>query len=165
MPRCCAATLLLSDWRCEYPCRPCDGRRPHIGAAPVLPRGYPKKAPQEAHAVLLLAEPWPSVLARGRSASQRAEACCVPIAKGLTRHGLRHAHSTIMEELRTPPKLMDERMGHLDGSVSARYSHVTRGMRKRLLAGLTELWEASLEARRAMCPRSPVAVLDRLLRT
>jgi hypothetical protein len=68
-----------------------------------------------------------------------------------------------MEELGTPPKLMDERMGHEDGSVQARYSHVTAGMRSQLLDGLTRLWLAALDARRAMSPRSPVAVLDRLL--
>lgn len=58
---------------------------------------------------------------------------------------------------------MDERMGHIDGSVSARYAHVTPGMRRRLMAGLTEQWEAALEVRRAMCTHSPVAVLDGLL--
>jgi hypothetical protein len=68
-----------------------------------------------------------------------------------------------MEELGTPPKLMDERMGHEDGSVQARYSHVTPAMRMRLLEGLTELWEAAMDERRALASRSPVAVLDRLL--
>ena len=68
-----------------------------------------------------------------------------------------------MEELGTPPKLMDERLGHEDGSVQARYSHVTAQMRRRLMAGLTQLWEASLDARAAINPHSPVAVLDRLL--
>ncbi|MFF4735042.1 LacI family DNA-binding transcriptional regulator [Streptomyces sp. NPDC001262] len=131
---------------------------------PAATGWYPKKAPQEARPVPLLAEPWPGVPARGRNASQRAEACWVPIAKGLTRHGLRHAHRTIMEELGTPPKLMDERMGHEDGSVQSRYTHITSGMRQNLMQGLTELWEASLDARLAMCPRSPVAVLDSLLR-
>ena len=37
-------------------------------------------------------------------------------------------------------------------------------MRRRLLDGLTELWEAALDARRALSPGSPVAILDRLLR-
>ena len=58
---------------------------------------------------------------------------------------------------------MDERLGHGDGSVQARYSHVTPSMRRQLMDGLTQLWEASLEARAAMNPHSPVAVLDRLL--
>lgn len=61
------------------------------------------------------------------------------------------------------PKLMDERMGHEDGSVQARYTHITPEMRRRLLDGLAEGWEAALEARRAMHSRSPVAVLDELL--
>jgi len=43
-----------------------------------------------------------------------------PIARGLTPHGLRHSHRTNMEDLRTETVLMDERLGHLDGSVSAR---------------------------------------------
>jgi integrase len=86
------------------------------------------------------------------------------IAPGLTPHGLRHIHKTVMEELGTPAKLMDERMGHEDGSVQARYSHVTAAMRRQLLDGLTGLWEAALDTRRALSPGSPVVVLDRLLR-
>ncbi len=70
-----------------------------------------------------------------------------------------------MEEIGTPKVLMDERMGHIDTSVSADYAHVTDSMRGALVRGLTELWEASLDARRAMHPSSPVPVLDALLRT
>lgn len=73
----------------------------------------------------LLAEPWPGIPARGRGASQRAQTCWTLIAPGLTPHGLRHTHKSIMEEVGTPPKLMDERLGHDDGSVQSRYSHVT----------------------------------------
>jgi hypothetical protein len=69
-----------------------------------------------------------------------------------------------MEGFRTPPKLMAERMGHIDGSVQARYSHITRQMREELLVHLTTEWEASLDARLAMCPTSLVAVLNDLLR-
>src|SRR3546814_3745016 len=54
-------------------------------------------------------------------------------------------------------------MGHLDGSVQARYSHVTDAMRERLMLGLTEVWEEALDARLAMHPRSAVGALDRLL--
>lgn len=50
-----------------------------------------------------------------------------------------------------------------DGSVQARYSHATATMVQRLMDGLTELWEAALDARRELAPGSPVAVLDRLL--
>jgi hypothetical protein len=69
-----------------------------------------------------------------------------------------------MEDLGTERVLMDERMGHIDGSVSARYAHVTRGMRERLMLGLTGQWEAALDARLALCPTSPVRVLNDLLR-
>ncbi len=87
----------------------------------------------------------------------------MPTAPGLTPHGLRHTYKTLMIELGTPATLMDAQMGHEDGSVQIRYSHITSGMRQRPLDGLTELWTAALEARRAFSPRSPVAVLDRLL--
>jgi hypothetical protein len=59
---------------------------------------------------------------------------------------------------------MDERMGHEDGSVQSRYDHITAGMRRALMMALTETWEGSLNARRAMSPGSPVAVLDALLK-
>jgi integrase len=91
---------------------------------------YPKEAPQEARPVPLLGDPWPGVPVRGRNAQDRADACWLPIAKGLTPHGLRHSHRTHMEDLGTEKVLMDERMGHIDGSVSARYAHVTPGMRQ-----------------------------------
>ncbi|MFE6025610.1 LacI family DNA-binding transcriptional regulator [Streptomyces niveus] len=132
---------------------------------PAASGWYPKKAPQEARPVPLLGEPWPGVPVRGRGATSRANACWLPIAKGLTPHGLRHTHRTMMEDLGTEKVLMDQRMGHIDGSVSARYAHVTAGMRQRLTLGLTQRWEAALDARRAMCLTSPVRVLDRLLRS
>ncbi|MFK0173987.1 LacI family DNA-binding transcriptional regulator [Streptomyces sp. NPDC090306] len=131
---------------------------------PAVSGWYPKKAPQEARPVPILGEPWPGIPARGRGATGRADACWLPIAKGLTPHGLRHTHRTMMEDLGTEKVLMDERMGHIDGSVSARYAHVTIGMRQRLLLGLTERWEGALDVRRRMCPSSPVRVLDRMLR-
>ncbi|MFD7951823.1 hypothetical protein ACFV1Z_12245, partial [Micrococcus luteus] len=131
---------------------------------PAVSGWYPKKAPQEPRPVPILGEPWPGVPARGRGASNRADACWLPIAKGLTPHGLRHTHRTMMEDLGTEKVLMDERMGHVDGSVSARYAHVTSGMRKRLMFGLTEQWETALDARLATGPTSPVRVHNELLR-
>ena len=131
---------------------------------PAVSGWYPKKAPHDTRPVPVLGEPWPGVPTRGRNASGRADACWVPIAKGLTPHGLRHSHKTMMLGLGTPAKLMDDRLGHLDGSIQGRYSHVTQEMRDRLLDGLTAEWEASLDARLAMCPRSPVGALDELLR-
>ena len=131
---------------------------------PAATGWYPKKAPHEAHPVPVVADPWPGVPVRGRNASRRAQVCWLPVAPGLTPHGLRHTHKTLMVELGTPAKLMDERMGHEDGSVQARYSHVTAEMRRRLIGGLSDTWESSLDERRRLGPRSPVAVLDVLLR-
>ena len=106
----------------------------------------------------------PGTLVQGRKAETRATTCWVPIAPGLTPHGERHSHKMHMEEMGTPKVLMDERMGHIDGSVSARYSHVSDEMRTRLLEGLDRNWYAALDARLAMSPRSSVAVLDGLLK-
>jgi hypothetical protein len=61
-------------------------------------------------------------------------------------------------------KLQDDRIGHADGSVQARYAHITALMRGRLMQDLTEQWMAALRVRLAMSPRSPVAALDWLLR-
>ncbi|MFD3757481.1 LacI family DNA-binding transcriptional regulator [Streptomyces sp. NPDC058622] len=131
---------------------------------PATTGWYPKKAPQEPRPVPLLGDPFPGIPVRGRNAQGRADACWTAIARGLTPHGLRHSHRTHMEDLGTEKVLMDERMGHIDGSVSARYAHVTPGMRRRLMAGLTQQWEAALDARLAMRPTSPVRALDTLLR-
>ncbi|KUL28376.1 LacI family DNA-binding transcriptional regulator [Actinoplanes awajinensis] len=131
---------------------------------PAATGRYPARAPHPGHPVPILGEPWPGVPVRGRGAAARADACWVPVALGLTPHGLRHTHKTLMEELGTPSKLMDDRMGHDDGSVQARYSHITDGMRRRLLEGLTEMWQDALETRRRFAAGSPVVVLDRLLR-
>ncbi|MGW9068089.1 LacI family DNA-binding transcriptional regulator [Streptomyces yangpuensis] len=131
---------------------------------PATTGWYPKKAPQEPRPVPLLGDPFPGIPVRGRNAQGRADACWTAIARGLTPHGLRHSHRTLMEDLGTEKVLMDERMGHIDGSVSARYAHVTPGMRQRLMAGLTQQWEAALDARLSMTPKSPVRALDALLR-
>ena len=118
-----------------------------------------------ARPVPVTAEPWPGVPVRGRNAATRADACWLPIAPGLTPHGLRHTYKTLMVELGTPSTVMDDQMGHSDGSVQARYAHATADMVRRLLDGLTAAWENALEARRQLSPGSAVAVLDGLLRT
>jgi hypothetical protein len=68
-----------------------------------------------------------------------------------------------MQELGVPAVPQDERMGHEDGSVQARYSHVTAATRRQLLVELNENWDRALAARRGLAPRSSVATLDRLL--
>jgi len=119
---------------------------------PAATGRYPKRANQDEHPVPLLSEPWPGVPVRGRNASGRADGCWIPIAPGLTPHGLQHTHKTLTVQLGIPPVLMDERLGHLDGSVQARYSHVTGEMRLRLLSELSTLWEGALARRRVAAP-------------
>ncbi|NML55701.1 LacI family DNA-binding transcriptional regulator [Streptomyces sp. R302] len=132
---------------------------------PAASGWYPRRgAADPARPVCVVMESWPGLVVKGRYSADRADACWAPIEARLTPHGLRHSHKTMMEDLGTPRVLMDERMGHEDGSVAAGYSHVTDSMRLTLMAGLTGLWEAALDARAAMCPTSPVAVLDGLLR-
>ncbi|WP_432010122.1 LacI family DNA-binding transcriptional regulator [Streptomyces cucumeris] len=131
---------------------------------PAASGWFPKKAPYERRPVPVSGGPWPGLPVRGRSSAGRAEACWVPIKSGLTRHGLRHGHKVLMDELGTPKVLVDQRMGHIDTSVSANYSHVTTEMRVRLCEQLTEVWEAALSARLALCRTSAVPVLESLLR-
>jgi hypothetical protein len=140
------------------PTTPPKHLRPHAGdEAGQAGRGAGKEPGEEP-------EPWPGVPVRGRNAAVRAELRWLPIARGLTPHGLRHTYKTTMVELGTPPTLMDDQMGHSDGSVQANYAHATAEMRQRLIDGLTAVWQAALDARRRLSPGSPVAVLDRLLR-
>ncbi|MEU4172156.1 LacI family DNA-binding transcriptional regulator [Streptomyces sp. NPDC026665] len=131
---------------------------------PAATGWYPKKAPADAHPVPVTASPWPGVPVRGRGAAARAEACWLPIKDGLTRHGLRHGHRTLLEELGVPKVLIDERMGHEDGSVSALYTHITDSMRASMVDALTEVWTRSLDERLALAPQSAVPALDALLR-
>jgi hypothetical protein len=130
---------------------------------PAVTGFYPRRAPNPKHPVPLLAEPWPGIPVRGRGASNRAEASWTPIAPGLTPHGLRHSHMVMLDEFRTPSVLIEERFGHLNGTVSARYKHVSQDMRAELLANLTVLWNKTLDERLVLNPRSPVAALDNLL--
>ncbi|MFC1410453.1 LacI family DNA-binding transcriptional regulator [Streptacidiphilus sp. N1-12] len=126
---------------------------------------FPSRGPgHEEHPVAVVeADVWPGKPVTGRYSADQAEVSWLPVALGLTTHGERHCHRTWMEDLGTRKVLMDERMGHIDGSTGGRYAHVTQGMRDRLMAGLTEMWEESLTARLAISPRSRVQVLDVLL--
>lgn len=100
---------------------------------------------------------------RGRRRPTDAVSCWAPICPGMKAHGLRHSHRTLLEELGTPKVLMDDRLGHADASVSARYSHVTSGMRERLMGALQEEWKRTLGRRLSMGAPSPVGVVEGLL--
>ena len=92
-------------------------------------------APQLARPLPLLADPFPGRPVRGRNSSEPAEMCGVPIAVDLTPHGLRHSHRTNLEEAGIRPVLIDERIGHDDGSVRRCYTHITQAMRDGGAAG------------------------------
>lgn len=130
---------------------------------PAASGWFPKKAPQPRRPVPLAPDPWPGTPVRGRNSQGRATMNWLPVAAGLTPHGLRHSHKSLMAELRTPEVLSHERLGHELGGIAGLYSHVTPAMRKELMDALTQCWQQALDARAAMSPHSPVAVLDRLL--
>jgi integrase len=130
---------------------------------PAVSGWFPAKAPQPRRPVPVAAEPWPGKPVRGRNNQGRAEACWLPVAAGLTPHGLRHSHKSLMDELRTPGVLSHDRLGHKLGGIAGIYSHVTDGMRQELVGRLTERWDQALDARLALNPRSSVTVLDGLL--
>ncbi|WP_433719513.1 LacI family DNA-binding transcriptional regulator [Actinoplanes sp. CA-051413] len=121
---------------------------------PAATGRYPAKAPKVARPVPVTADPWPGVPVRGRNAADRANVCWLPIAQGITPHGVRHTYKTLMVGLGTPATLMDDQMGHSDGSVQARYSHATADMLRQLLGGLTGVWESG--AGRSALTTSPV---------
>ena len=131
---------------------------------PAATGWYPRRAPKEAHPVPVLADPWPGVPVRepervvpsrgmlaahrARTHPTRAEAHAQDVDGGARYHAEAHGRTT-------RPR---GRLG------AGPYSHVTPGMRSQLMAGLTQLWEASLDARAAISPHSPVPVLDELMR-
>jgi hypothetical protein len=78
-------------------------------------------------------------------------------------HGLRHSHQTWMIEDGIPEVLRHDRLGHQMKGIQATYSHVSPPMREELRRALQHRWETALDERIAMCPHSPVALLDELL--
>jgi integrase len=131
---------------------------------PAVSGWYPGKGREPRRVVPVSAGPWPGVPVRGRGNANRSDACWVPLAAGMTRHGIRHAHRSWMAEYRTHEVLSHDRLGHELGGIAGVYSHPTQPMRDELMAALTVAWEQSLDARLALCPVSEVPVLDRLLR-
>ena len=109
-------------------------------------------------------DPWSFVgTGKGRRRPTDPAGVWEPVREGMKVHGLRHSHRALLEDLGTPKVLMDERMGHSDATVSARYSHVTAAMRTRMCEALQEQWAAALEQRKATGVESPVALVRDLL--
>jgi hypothetical protein len=90
-------------------------------------------------------------------------ACWLPVVPGLTFHDLRHSQKVWLIEAGIPEIAQAERLGHRIGGVRGIYSHVSEPMRVEILVVLQRLWDEALAARFAMCPTSPVSVVDQLL--
>ena len=59
--------------------------------------------------------------------------------------------------------LRHDRLGHQMPGIQATYSHMSQPMRGELKRALQGRWETALGERAAMCPRSPLPILDRIL--
>jgi integrase len=92
-----------------------------------------------------------------------AGAGVLAIKPGLVPHGLRHGHKTWMIEDDIPEVLQHDRLGHEMDGIKSTYSHVSQSMRENLKRVLQTRWEAALDERAKLSPRSPVGVLDELL--
>lgn len=90
-------------------------------------------------------------------------ACWLPVKRKVTPHGLRHSLKTWMAEDGIPEILAEQRLGHDIPGIRGLYVHVSDRMRQDLTAALQARWEEALQARAAICPCSPVPVLDELL--
>ena len=55
-----------------------------------------------------------------------------------------------------------DRRGHALQGMDRVYTHVTTEMRQQLCAALEDLWQTAIKERRALSPRSNVALLDNI---
>lgn len=94
---------------------------------------------------------------------KRAEWGWLPVARGLTPHGLRHSLRTWMEESGVPHVLAEAQLRHELGGIDV-YRHVTDGMRAEYRDKLQGAWDEALQRRGELHPTSPVRVVDALLR-
>lgn len=118
-----------------------------------------KSSPE--HPVWLAGE-WPGATVV-RYTAKRAEWCWLPVARGLTPHGLRHSLRTWMEEHQVPHVLAEAQMRHEQAGIDV-YRHVTEGMRADYRGQLQAAWDEALQRRGELHPGSPVRVVDALLR-
>ena len=68
-----------------------------------------------------------------------------------------------LEQAGLPKVIQMDRRGHALQGMDRVYTHVTTEMREQLCAALGDLWQTAIKDRRALSPRSNVALLDRLL--
>lgn len=89
----------------------------------------------------------------------------LPIDEEMSPHDLRHWHSTLIHG-QTPPKLRDDRMGHVSPDMRGmrgRYTDILAQWRTDLRGFLQGVWDEALAERAWFSLHSPVAVLDELL--
>lgn len=110
-----------------------------------------------------MAGEWPGTRVTGRYAARKAGWCWMPVAAGLTPHGLRHSYRTWMEGSRVHSVLAEAQMRHELRGVDV-YRHVTGDMKDELRGLAEEAWEEALTRRLEMAGGSPVPFVDRLLR-
>jgi hypothetical protein len=110
-----------------------------------------------------LAGDWPGTRLRNKGSQKRAEWCWMPVAQGLTPHGLRHSARTWMEENGVHHVLAEAQMRHEQQGIDV-YRHVTDQMRQEYRGRLEEAWDEAVQRRLEMAPGSPVRVVDALLR-
>jgi integrase len=130
---------------------------------PAATGWYPQRKPQPARPVPVAVGPFPGVPVRGRNAHGRAQACWVPLLPGATPHSCRHGRETCMDNHGVQKVLRDLVMGHRTAGMEGLYAHITPESRAALIAADESDWNASLAARAAISPHSPVDVLDALL--
>jgi integrase len=69
----------------------------------------------------------------------------VPVAPGLTFHGLRHSHKTWLIDAGIPEIAQARRLGHtLNDDIQQLYSHVAANVEHRLLTALEDQWHQAL---------------------
>ena len=162
------------------PCRGCDGRHEAANSRPAKlviadattwpgipvaawPPAQPSTTADPAGADLRTGYQPP----RGRGIPAIPDdtplACWLPVKPGLTVHGLRHGHKTWVAEDGIPEILAEQRLGHEVPGMRGLYAHASARMRDDLKHALQARWEDSLRERAAICPHSPLPLLDELL--
>jgi integrase len=117
--------------------------------------------------VYVTSQPWPGVPIRKGSrrakAADLADGTWPDLTGHIKPHDYRHTHATWLEDAGLSKVIQMDRRGHAMPGMDRVYTHVTTGMRQRLCAVLEDLWQTAMKERRAMSPRSQVALLGHVL--
>jgi integrase len=114
--------------------------------------------------VYVTASSWPGIPIRRRhKPADHADGTWPNLTGKIKPHDYRHTHATWLEEARLPKVIQMDRRGHALQGMDRVYTHVTTEMREQLCAVLEDLWQTAIDDRRALSPRSNVALLDSIL--